>query len=84
MLISSPQVVYTGVTKFSKISIFSDLTQPNDISQSKVYAEICGISEKEMIDNFEPDIRELAEETFGNFQFLLYICALNINIKIEK
>ncbi|MDR3268113.1 MAG: AAA family ATPase, partial [Tannerella sp.] len=61
-------VIYTGVTKFSKISIFSDLNQPKDISQSNVYAEICGITEKEMIDNFEPDIRELAGEADTSYE----------------
>ncbi|MDR3252775.1 MAG: AAA family ATPase, partial [Tannerella sp.] len=61
-------VTYSGVTKFSKISIFSDLNQPNDISQLREYAEICGITEKEMIDNFEPDIRELAEETNKSYE----------------
>ncbi|MDR3252004.1 MAG: ATP-binding protein [Tannerella sp.] len=61
-------VMYSGVTKFSKISIFSDLNQPKDISQSSVYAEICGITEKEMIDNFESDIRELADATNKSYE----------------
>ncbi|MDR3252423.1 MAG: AAA family ATPase, partial [Tannerella sp.] len=61
-------VTYSGVTKFSKISIFSDLNQPKDISQLRDYAEICGISESEVINNFEPDIRALAKETNASYE----------------
>lgn len=55
-------VFITGVTKFSKVSIFSDLNQLVDISMSMDYAEICGITEQEIVDNFEPEIDRLAEE----------------------
>ncbi|MDR3187939.1 MAG: ATP-binding protein, partial [Prevotellaceae bacterium] len=50
----------TGVTKFSKVSIFSDLNQLNDISMDRRYAEICGISETELKVSFAPDIENLA------------------------
>ena len=50
----------TGVTKFSKVSIFSDLNQLEDISMDRRYAEICGISETELKTNFAPDIESLA------------------------
>ncbi|MDR0547222.1 MAG: AAA family ATPase, partial [Dysgonamonadaceae bacterium] len=53
----------TGVTKFSKVSIFSDLNQLNDISMDREYAEICGISETELKANFQSDIEILATET---------------------
>ena len=55
-------VFLTGVTKFSKVSIFSDLNQPTDISLDKQFAEICGISEAELLQNFQPEIQALAEE----------------------
>ena len=55
-------VFITGVTKFSKVSIFSDLNQLRDISMSMDYAEICGITEQEMTDVFMPEIDALAEE----------------------
>ena len=55
-------IFITGVTKFSKVSIFSDLNQLRDISMSMDYAEICGITEQEMKDNFGPEIERLAEE----------------------
>jgi len=54
-------VFLTGVTKFSKVSIFSDLNQLVDISLSEKYAEICGISEEELLQNFQPEIQALAE-----------------------
>lgn len=55
-------IFITGVTKFSKVSIFSDLNQLRDISMSTDYSEICGITEQEMKDNFGPEIEQLAEE----------------------
>ena len=55
-------VFITGVTKFSKVSIFSDLNQLRDISMSMDFSEICGITEQEMMENFEPEIDELARE----------------------
>ena len=54
-------VFLTGVTKFSKVSIFSDLNQLNDISLDNKFAGICGISEVELLQNFQPEIRGLAE-----------------------
>jgi hypothetical protein len=54
-------VFLTGVTKFSKVSIFSDLNQPDDISLNDRYSEICGISETELLQNFQPEIQALAE-----------------------
>ena len=50
----------TGVTKFSKISIFSDLNNLRDISLEEDYAGICGISQTELEANFQPDIQTLA------------------------
>ena len=54
-------VFLTGVTKFSKVSVFSDLNQLMDISLDKQFAEICGISETELLQNFQPEIQALAE-----------------------
>ena len=51
-----------GVTKFSKISIFSDLNNLKDISLNETYAGICGISQKELEANFQPKIKALAEK----------------------
>ncbi|MGI5083571.1 ATP-binding protein [Treponema putidum] len=51
----------TGVTKFSKVSIFSDLNNLNDISLLPQFSGICGISQKELLSTFEPEIRALAD-----------------------
>jgi hypothetical protein len=55
--------ILTGVSHFSKLSIFSGLNNLQDISLSKKYFDICGISEKELEPNFEPYIRRLATQT---------------------
>jgi hypothetical protein len=53
-------VFLTGVTKFSKVSVFSDLNQLQDISMDEEYAAICGISETELVRDFEPELQALA------------------------
>ena len=50
----------TGVTKFAKVSIFSDLNNLNDISMDACYADICGVSEEELHKYFDGSIGELA------------------------
>jgi hypothetical protein len=54
-------VFLTGVTKFSKVSVFSDLNHLMDISMNEEYAGICGISESELTAYFQPEIENLAE-----------------------
>ena len=65
----------TGVTRFSRVSIFSDLNNLRDITMENEFASLCGISETELITYFESDIRELSvnmnlsyEETCGLLQ----------------
>ena len=58
----------TGVSRFSHVSIFSDLNNLQDISMIPDYADICGISEKELHNYFGGPIHELASAngmTFG-------------------
>ena len=50
----------TGVTKFGKVSVFSDLNNLMDISRDNRYIDICGISEEELLRDFSDDIQELA------------------------
>ena len=50
----------TGVTKFSKVSIFSDLNNLYDISFDKEYSSLCGITEKELENNFRVEIEALS------------------------
>ena len=55
-------VFFTGVTKFSKVSIFSDLNQLKDISLDRNYDAICGITQEELEENFVPEIEAMAED----------------------
>ena len=50
----------TGVTKFGKVSVFSDLNNLMDISMDKRYTEICGISEQELHTCLKEDTEALA------------------------
>jgi hypothetical protein len=51
----------TGVTKFSKVSIFSDLNQLDDVSLKSDYADICGITQEELEQSFSEWIAKFAE-----------------------
>ena len=53
-------VFITGVTKFHKVSIFSDMNQLNDISLNEDYASVCGITEQEITEFFAPEVTGMA------------------------
>ena len=55
-------VFITGITKFSQLSIFSQLNNLNNISMLPQYAAICGITREELVDNFQEGIEALGEE----------------------
>ncbi len=61
----------TGVARFSKVSIFSDLNNLKDISMEDAYANICGWSEKELIDNFSRGIEAVAKKRGEDFDTTL-------------
>ncbi len=50
----------TGVTKFGKVSVFSDLNNLEDISLDEPYASICGITDEEIDTVFHPYVQRLA------------------------
>ena len=50
----------TGVTKFGKVSVFSDLNNLEDITMLAQYSEVCGISEKELHEYFDDGVLSLA------------------------
>lgn len=56
----------TGVTKFGKVSVFSDLNNLTDISMDHRYISICGMTEKELLTNFKEGISELASANEDN------------------
>lgn len=54
-------VFLTGITKFGQMSVFSALNNLNDISMDIDFGGICGITEKELTDNFKEGIQEIAK-----------------------
>ena len=54
-------VFLTGITKFSQLSIFSELNNIRNISMTDEYAAICGITEEEMLGTFGEGIEEIAK-----------------------
>ena len=61
-------VFLTGVTKFSQVSVFSDLNQLNDISMKPPYATVCGITRQELVDTFTPELKNLSEANQLTFE----------------
>lgn len=61
-------VFLTGVSRFGKLSVFSDLNNLRDISFLDEFADICGITEKELLDNFKPGISKLADKESIGFE----------------
>jgi hypothetical protein len=56
-------VFITGVTKFSHVSVFSDLNQLTDLTLNSDYAAICGLTQEEIEQNFEPEIDAILKKT---------------------
>ena len=50
----------TGVTRFGKISVFSDLNNLDDISLDNRFSSICGMTEEEIHGYFEEGVSKLA------------------------
>ena len=61
----------TGVTKFAKTTIFSGNNQPMDISLTKDFAGVCGISHQELTDYFTPEIQAFADKEGISFDEML-------------
>ena len=55
-------VFLTGITKFSQLSIFSELNNLTNISMDEAYAGICGITKEELLTQMSDDIDRLAEK----------------------
>lgn len=61
-------VFLTGVSRFGKLSVFSDLNNLNDITFDDEFSDICGITENELLDNLQEGISNLAEEYEVSYQ----------------
>ncbi|MDR0684074.1 MAG: AAA family ATPase, partial [Spirochaetaceae bacterium] len=55
-------VLLTGVTKFSQVSIFSQLNNLNDISLDPDYCDLCGITQEDLETCFQPEIERITTE----------------------
>ena len=55
-------VLLTGVTKFSQVSIFSQLNNLFDISLDSDYCDLCGITQEELETYFNPEIERITAE----------------------
>ena len=51
----------TGVSKIGKLSVFSGLNNLKDISMVSEYADLCGVSERELHNYFDTSVSELGE-----------------------
>ena len=54
-------VFLTGISKFSQLSIFSELNNLNVITMDNEYASICGITKEELFEQMKPEIQALAD-----------------------
>lgn len=72
-------VLFTGVTKFSKVSIFSDLNQLNDISLDSRFEKICGITQEELEGEFTSEIKSLA----AKFKFTYEECLAELKNRYD-
>ena len=63
-------VLLTGITKFSKLSIFSDLNNLNDVSRDRMYASICGLTDEEVDRDLTAHISQFAEQSGKSYEFI--------------
>lgn len=70
-------VFLTGVSRFSKLSVFSDLNNLNDISFDDEFADICGITEKELLENMRAGIEALASKRKESYEETCRMLKLN-------
>ena len=55
-------VFLTGITKFSQLSIFSELNNIKNVSMDEPYAAICGITKDELLTQMKDDVQDLANK----------------------
>ncbi len=61
-------VFLTGISRFGKLSVFSDLNNLKDITFSEEFSDICGITENELLDNFQVGIHQFGEKRRVNYE----------------
>lgn len=61
-------VFLTGITKFSQLSIFSELNNLKNISMHDDFSALCGITEQELLTDLKPDIERMAKANNGTYE----------------
>ncbi len=61
-------VFLTGISRFGKLSVFSDLNNIKDITFADEFSDICGITEQELLDYFHTGIERLAAKRRTDFE----------------
>ena len=61
-------LLITGVSKFSKVSIFSDLNHLIDLTLIPQYSALCGYTQKELEYYFEPFIKSMPPDTLDRMK----------------
>jgi hypothetical protein len=56
-------VLLTGVSKFSHVSVFSDLNHLVDLTLDPRYADLCGLTQEEVEQTFKPEIEAILEDS---------------------
>lgn len=67
----------TGITKFSQLSIFSELNNINNISLLPEYASICGITKEEIVTQMQGDVAHLGERLGKTYEQTLELLTQN-------
>ena len=67
----------TGITKFSQLSIFSELNNLDNISLYDQYSAICGISKTELTTQMKPDVEAMGEALGMTYEECSLVKALN-------
>lgn len=78
----------TGITKFSQLSIFSEINNLDNISMFDQYSAICGISKTELLTAMKPDV-ELLAKSLGKLLMKrlpswVHIMMVIISVKIRR
>ena len=61
-------LLLTGISKFSQLSIFSELNNLQNISMNDEYSAICGITETEMLTQLQPGIQRMAKANHETYE----------------
>ncbi|MBR1803535.1 MAG: ATP-binding protein [Muribaculaceae bacterium] len=70
-------VFLTGITKFSQMSIFSELNNLTNISMQPEYDALCGISAEEMVTQMRQGVEDLAEYHHCTFDEMVALLKAN-------